>query len=68
MNKYYYIIALIGLSISISGNVLADDCTVTGDSLVCEPDGSYNPSDHGGKLIYDYDQISLTTTISLKHG
>lgn len=44
------------------------NCTVTTNTVVCNPGESYDPSLHGGKPLADYDTISITTTADNSHG
>ncbi|OTG86999.1 hypothetical protein B9T31_05155 [Acinetobacter sp. ANC 4558] len=55
-------LSIIVSSIFCSGYIYADGCTVSNNNLSCAPNAVYNASDHNNKLIWEYDNVTLSTT------
>lgn len=54
--------------IGVANASFADGCTVTGNTLSCAADAQYDPAQHGGKQLQDYDAINLITTTNNNYG
>lgn len=56
------------VALGYTNTAKAADCTVSGDTVNCTPNETYDPVNHGGKKLHEYESVYLHRTANNQHG